>query len=229
MTRTPPAWDVEGPVQAEIFVVWLNHGRLELTGPDGAAPWIIELGETEHPVEVVDRIVRDVIGTPILLHSTSWRRARGAVILSFLVAIEPSQRGSMESRPVARSELARSEATAAPSAIGSDQVLEHALRHLAWLVQDDPVVSRELADGWREALAAYVPEPFRSLGEIEMDDGPMLIGPILVRCACGWETRGNEPEVVAATQEHGRRVHNMEATRDQVLAMAVAADAGPEA
>jgi hypothetical protein len=64
MTRTPPAWDVEGPVQVEILGVWLDHGRLEVTGPDGAAPWIIELGETEHPVEVVDRIVRDVIGTP---------------------------------------------------------------------------------------------------------------------------------------------------------------------
>jgi len=160
----PVAWDVEGPVQAEVFVVWLNDKRLELTGPDGAAPWLIELGETDHPVDVVDRIVRDVIGTPILLHSTSWRRDRGAVILSFLVAIEADQRGVMASRPIDRSELARSEATAAPSAIGSDQVLEHALRHLAWLVQDDPVVSRELPHGWREALATYVPEPFRSLG-----------------------------------------------------------------
>lgn len=160
----PPAWDVEGPILAEIFMVWLNGDRLELTGPDGAAPWLMELGAAEHPVEVVDRIVRDVVGTPILLHSTSWRRDKEAVVLSFLVAIGPDQRGSMESRPVGRSELARSEATAAPSAIGSDQVLEHALRHLAWLVQDDPVVARELPVGWREALTAYVPEPFRSLG-----------------------------------------------------------------
>ena len=29
----PPAWDVEGPVQAEVFVVWLNDDVLELTGP----------------------------------------------------------------------------------------------------------------------------------------------------------------------------------------------------
>lgn len=160
----PAAWDVEGPILAEVFLVWLNGDRLELTGPDGAGPWLIEIGETEHPVEVVDRIVRDVVGAPILLHSTSWRRARGAVVLSFVVAIEASQRGAMESRLIGRSELARSEATAAPSAIGSDQVLEHALRHLAWLVQDDPVVSQELPGGWREALAGYVPEPFRSLG-----------------------------------------------------------------
>lgn len=42
-----------------------------------------------------------------------------------------------------------------------------------------------------------------------------------VRCACGWEAVGNEDKVVAATQDHGRRIHNMAATREQVLAMAV--------
>ena len=40
-----------------------------------------------------------------------------------------------------------------------------------------------------------------------------------VCCACGWETEGDEDTVVAATQEHGRRLHNMDPTRDQVLAM----------
>lgn len=163
MTRAPAAWDIEGPVQAEVFVVWLNGTQLELTGPDGAAAWLIQLGETDHPVEVVDRIVRDVIGPPLLVHSTSWRRDRGAVILSFLVAIEPGLRGNMASRPIGRSDLARSGATAAPSVIGSSQVLEHALRHLAWLAQDDPVVAAELSEGWRSALADYVPEPFRNL------------------------------------------------------------------
>lgn len=43
---------------------------------------------------------------------------------------------------------------------------------------------------------------------------------IRVRCACGWETVGPEDAAVADTQEHGRRLHNMTATRDQVLAMA---------
>jgi hypothetical protein len=46
-----------------------------------------------------------------------------------------------------------------------------------------------------------------------------------VRCICGWEVVGTEDEVVPATQAHGRRLHNMEATRDQVLAMATP-DAG---
>ena len=47
---------------------------------------------------------------------------------------------------------------------------------------------------------------------------------ILVRCVCGWEMRGTEAVVVPATQEHGRRVHNMTATREDVLAMAVSSD-----
>jgi predicted small metal-binding protein len=45
--------------------------------------------------------------------------------------------------------------------------------------------------------------------------------PIRVRCVCGWETAGSEDEVVAATEEHGERVHNMRASREEILAMAV--------
>jgi predicted small metal-binding protein len=44
---------------------------------------------------------------------------------------------------------------------------------------------------------------------------------LTVRCVCGWETTGPEVEVVSATIAHGRRLHNMEATPEQVLAMAV--------
>lgn len=47
---------------------------------------------------------------------------------------------------------------------------------------------------------------------------------LTVRCVCGWQTTGTEDEVVAATEEHGRRMHNMTPTRDEVLAMAVAPD-----
>lgn len=39
-------------------------------------------------------------------------------------------------------------------------------------------------------------------------------------CACGWETTGNEDEVVTAAIQHGRSLHNMEVTREQALAMA---------
>ena len=164
MARFPDGFDVEGPVQAEVFVIWLNGDHLELTGPDGPGPWLIELGATDHPVEVVDRIVRDVVGPPLLIHSTSWRRDRDAVILSFVVVIEPDVVGPMTSAAIGRADLARSEATAAPRDIAYQQVMEHGIRHLAWLVADDPVVAGELSGEWRRVLAEYVPEPFRALG-----------------------------------------------------------------
>jgi hypothetical protein len=160
----PAGWDVDGPVRAEIFLVWLNGDRPELTGPDGPVPWVVQLEDVEHPVEVVDRIVTGLAGPPIVVHSTSWRRDASAVILSFVVVIAPEQVAAMASAPIDRSELARSDARRAPASIGHAQVLEHGLRHLAWLVRDDPVVASRLSEGWREALADYVPEPFRSLG-----------------------------------------------------------------
>ena len=70
----------------------------------------------------------------------------------------------MASVPVGRAELARSEATAAPRDIATSAVVEHGLRHLAWLVEDDPVVAAELPAAWHPVLAGYVPEPFRALG-----------------------------------------------------------------
>ena len=53
-----------------------------------------------------------------------------------------------------------------------------------------------------------------------MSDGRSS-GTMKVRCACGWEWAGDVEAVVAATQDHGTRIHNMEATREEVLAMAV--------
>ena len=39
-------------------------------------------------------------------------------------------------------------------------------------------------------------------------------------CVCGWEITGPQDEVVEAVIEHGRRVHNMVATREEVLQQA---------
>jgi hypothetical protein len=49
------------------------------------------------------------------------------------------------------------------------------------------------------------------------------------RCACGWEVTGPLDDVVDATIDHGKRIHNMEATRDQVVAVLMAGDAPDEA
>jgi len=43
---------------------------------------------------------------------------------------------------------------------------------------------------------------------------------LVVRCECGFEVRGTEADLVPAVQRHGREVHNMPVTHEQVLAMA---------
>ncbi|HKF75767.1 MAG TPA: DUF1059 domain-containing protein [Candidatus Dormibacteraeota bacterium] len=43
---------------------------------------------------------------------------------------------------------------------------------------------------------------------------------LVVRCDCGFEARGPEDELIPAVQKHGQEVHNMQVTREQVLAMA---------
>lgn len=141
----------------------LNGSLPELAGPCGPDPWYIEIGADDDPVEVVGRLSRNLMGEPLLVHSTSWRRARGSVILSFVVVNRADQAPELRGIPIGRAELARSSATQAPVAIAYQQVLEHGLRHLAWLVDDDATVRSVLTPEWKQVLAAYVPEPFRHL------------------------------------------------------------------
>ena len=156
--------DVTGPVTAEVFVVARTGETLVLTGPCGADPWLIEAGPGEHPLNTVRRIVTGALDGMWLLHSTSWRYERDAVVLSFVAVIGPDTIGSMETAQVERADLARSAAVSAPASIAHAQVVEHALRHLAWLAAEDEVVNATLDAGWHTLLQGYVPEPFRQLG-----------------------------------------------------------------
>jgi hypothetical protein len=114
-------------------------------------------------MDLVRRMSTDLMGPPLLVHSTSWRRGRGGVLLSFVVLIGEEQALELDSVPISRAELARNSATQAATGIGVAQVIEHALRHMAWLALDDEAVKAELSPAWRAALAGYVPEPFRHL------------------------------------------------------------------
>ena len=153
--------DVEGPVTIEVFTVARVGGSLMLTGPCGPAPWLIETGDGENPLDTAVRIIKGVLRDSLLVHSTSWRFERGAVVLTFLAVVP--EVGEMDSMSVERSALARNAEHSAPDDISFGQVLEHALRHLAWLAEDDEVVQSALDGGWLALLAGYVPEPFRQL------------------------------------------------------------------
>ncbi|MFP5331589.1 MAG: hypothetical protein ACLGHX_04385 [Acidimicrobiia bacterium] len=153
--------DIDAPVTAEVFTLVREGESLVLTGPCGSAPWLIETDRGEHPLDTVRRIVDDSVAGLLLLHSTSWRHERDSVMLTFVAVVDDPR--DMDGVVVARTELARSAATHAPSTIAADQVLEHAIRHLAWLVGTDDVVRSTLDDQWHAILRSYVPEPFQQL------------------------------------------------------------------
>jgi hypothetical protein len=85
------------------------------------------------------------------------------VILSFIVVIGDTQAAELAGVPIARAQLARSGATEAATSIAAVQVIEHGLRHLSWLAQEDLVVRTTLSTEWKTVLAAYLPEPFQHL------------------------------------------------------------------
>jgi len=117
------------------------------------------------PGEIVMEAVERYELTPILAHSTSWRHEDGRLILSYVAAVEPPAGLThyLADEPAARAELARGDAFGPPPDIGVAQVLEHAFRHLSWLVKDDDVVRDRLGD-WAGFLDGYEPEPFRAFG-----------------------------------------------------------------
>ena len=49
MTRFPEGFDVQGPVQAEVFVLWLDGDTVSLTAFGGATPNGIRLGPVYTP------------------------------------------------------------------------------------------------------------------------------------------------------------------------------------
>ena len=146
-----------------MFVLRLENETPRLAGPCGPAPWYIEVGADDDPMELVRRLSQDLLGPPSLVHSTSWRRDRGTVLLSFIVVIGDEQAPQFESVPIGRAILARGTATDAPSGVRAEHVIEHGMRHLSWLAKDDAAVNAALTPEWRRILAEYVPEPFRHL------------------------------------------------------------------
>jgi hypothetical protein len=159
-------WSPRFVAQAlEVLPIGLAENGIFWMKPVHAESLRVGLPPTAKPGEVVLDVLKWYPLTPLVAHSTSWRHEEAKIVLTYVVVIAPPQglpEDSLVAVPVRRAELARGEATAAPTSIGVEAVIEHALRHLAWLVHDDPAVKQALA-GWDEVLAGYEPEPFRSL------------------------------------------------------------------
>ena len=149
----------------EVLPVGMSDGALFWMKPMHADSLRVGLPPSATPADVVLDVLKWYPLAAIVVHSTSWRHEEGRIILTYIAVVaRPSALppDSLTITPVSRAQIARGEAMAAPKSIGVDAVLEHALRHLSWLVRDDPSVMQALSE-WKHVLADYQPEPFRSL------------------------------------------------------------------
>jgi hypothetical protein len=169
-TMGPPVsslpWSPDFVAQTlEVLPVGMDEDGLFWMKPIHAESLRVGLGASSRPHETVLEVLRWYPLEPVVVHSTSWRHEEGRVILTYVAVIAPPVElppDSLVKLLIGRAELARGEAMAAPKSIGVDAVIEHALRHLSWLVKDDPAVMQSLA-AWKDILARYQPEPFRAL------------------------------------------------------------------
>jgi hypothetical protein len=155
---------VDGP-WLEAVVLYLDSDGIRHLVPRGdetvRAQWDPDLD----PNEVIVDAVADLGLRPFMVHSTSWRVVDQWILLTFLVAVEPPARvpDACEAELVTRVELARGQAIGPAPKVHLSQVVEHGLRHLAWLVREDEAINQALA-GWTRTLSVYTPEPFRAFG-----------------------------------------------------------------
>jgi hypothetical protein len=163
---TNVAWSNELVTQSlEALFVRLGEDGAHHLRPIHATTLRLGWPPDQQPGDIVARSARRYGLDPILVHSTSWRLDDGRLVLTYIVAVRtpPELNENLADDLVSRTDLARGDALAPPPEIGVAQVLEHAFRHLAWLVKDDDAVRAAIPD-WVVFLEPYEPEPFRAFG-----------------------------------------------------------------
>lgn len=152
-------------VSLEAVVLYADADGIHTVSPHGRetlhAVWDPDLDPHESVVDAVAALRL----TPLMVHSTSWRAVGPLIVITFLVVVDPpvGVPAGCRADVVARAELARGHATGPPETVHHSQIVEHGLRHLAWLLREDATI-RDALDGWRTVLVDYDPEPFRAFG-----------------------------------------------------------------
>jgi hypothetical protein len=163
---TNVAWSKEIVSQSlEALFAYLADDGAHHLRPIHASSLRVGWPPDQQPGDIVAKAARRYELAPLLVHSTSWRHEAGRLVLTYIVIVEHplALNENLADEPMARADLARGDAMGPPPEIGVSQVLEHAFRHLSWLVKDDAAVRAALPD-WVAFLAVYEPEPFRAFG-----------------------------------------------------------------
>ncbi|MGH2681348.1 MAG: hypothetical protein ACRDG8_12885 [Actinomycetota bacterium] len=160
-------WSSEFVQQSlELLILTLDAGSVVWLKPMHADSLHVGLPVPGSPGNVVLETLGWYDLSPRVVHSTSWRHDGGRLVLTYVAVVDPPATlpaDTLERAEIARRDLARGEATAPPTDIAVEQVIEHALRHLSWLVRDDTAIAEAIPE-WVATLDHYQPEPFRALG-----------------------------------------------------------------
>ena len=158
--------ELDGGVCLEIVPVFLVSRTIWCLRPVGEGSWRTPYAGGDEVHDVVSRRLTAVGVEPVAVHSTSWRQEARAVVLTHLAVVAPpdGEVDGFERRPVRGRELAYGSALAPPERIEPEHVVAHALRHLAWLLDQDGAMRRALGPRWQGALRRHRPEPFRLVG-----------------------------------------------------------------
>ena len=116
-------WSPDFVMQAiEILPVSLRHGHIWSLRPEHADSFVLGWPAGAQPEDVATKAIVQLGLEPTVLHSTSWRHADKEVVLTYIAVVPPHSvpPPSWQIVEVARSELARGDATAPPSSIGVD-------------------------------------------------------------------------------------------------------------
>lgn len=180
-----PSQEIEAGTWLEILPVLVDDAGLWYLRPRNHESWRVPCGGGRAVQQDVRRVVASAGVRVAVIHSTSWREERGAILLTHVAVIGADADGALgdfERRPVQRRDLARGTATSPPRLIEVQDVVEHALRHIAWLSVEDLAIRTALDARWRESLRSYEPAPF-----CVFEPGRVSTRPRLPECGCGRE------------------------------------------
>ncbi|MEV4224314.1 hypothetical protein [Nonomuraea sp. NPDC049725] len=115
---------------------------------------VVSPGPGESPDEAARRAAGVEQGTDeVVVHSTSWRHRPGEIVLTYAVCPDPEPWLPADGRPAAEPARGAAPATPSPERVEVAQVAAHAIRHLAFLMAEDPVVREALSRHPEVAIA----------------------------------------------------------------------------
>lgn len=158
-------------VVLEIVPVSQRAGVIYWVRPLGPSLWQIDFTFEEDPCRQIINLLARYSCSPLIVHSTSWRYEANRMILTYLAAL-PATHALNEGWICQAADgdfLARGSALEPPAEVDMRAIVNHALRHLAWLALDDPSIGAALRTPWIRALEAFLPAPFVCLDDFRAE------------------------------------------------------------